>query len=318
VRQPTPRSLIVDLLSTLRHGSMPVAALCQAGTLFGIAEGSVRVALHRLQSEGRVESDERGQYRLGAAAAPVQSVVAGWRDLDRRTRAWNGRWIAVHATAPRRRRTRIDPAAQALRLFGFEPLATGLQVRPANLREGTVGVRTALHELGLPSTALVAELGELDSATDARARSLWDGDALVRSYRAARREIEASSARLHTLPEPEAMVESFRLGGRVLQQLVLDPAPARAARRRARAARAGREHARVRPPRPQRLVRLPGALRRSPSHGARGHALGGRGLREERMRNFASFAQRAERERRPSGGRPRERSTDPPHPAGVA
>jgi phenylacetic acid degradation operon negative regulatory protein len=45
----------------------------------------------------------------------------------------------------------------------------------------------------------------------------------VRGYRAARREIERSSARLPELPEAEAMVESFRLGGRVLQQLVLDP-----------------------------------------------------------------------------------------------
>ena len=220
MRQPTPRSLIVDLLSTLRHGSMPVAALCQAGALFGIAEGSVRVALHRLQAEGRVESDERGQYRL--AAAPVQSVVAGWRDLDRRTRAWSGRWIAVHGDMARRR-ARIDPGARALRLFGFEPLAPHLHVRPANLREGTAGVRKALEELGLPAAALVAELGELDPATDARARSLWDGVALVRRYRAARREIEESSARLPGLPEAEAMVESFRLGGRVLQQLVLDP-----------------------------------------------------------------------------------------------
>jgi phenylacetic acid degradation operon negative regulatory protein len=153
----------------------------------------------------------------------VQSVVAGWRDLDRRTRAWNGRWTAVHAGAPRRRRTRIDPAAQALRLLGFESLAPGLHVRPANLREGIAGVRDALRALGLPEDALVCEIGELDPATDARARSLWDGEALVRSYRAARREIEASSARLPALAEAEAMVESFQLGGRVLQQLVLDP-----------------------------------------------------------------------------------------------
>ena len=223
MRQPTPRSLIVDLLSTLRRGSMPVAALCQAAALFEIADGSVRVALHRLQADGRVESDERGQYRLAAAAAPVQAVVAGWRDLDRRTRAWSGRWIAVHGDGTRRSRSRIDPAARALQLFGFESLVAGLWVRPANLREGVDGVRGRLRELGLPAAALVYELGELDPETDANARSLWDGDALVRAYRAARREIEASSARLPGLPEAEAMVESFRLGGRVLQQLVLDP-----------------------------------------------------------------------------------------------
>jgi phenylacetic acid degradation operon negative regulatory protein len=223
VRQPTPRSLIVDLLSTLRRGSMPVAGLIQAGALFGIAEGSMRVALHRLQADGRVENDERGSYRLGAAAAPMRSVVAGWRDLDRRTRPWNGRWIAMHADTARRRRARIDPAARALRLFGFEQLAPGLLVRPANLREGVAGVRAALHALVLPAAALVYEIGELGLDLDARARALWDGAALGRGYRAARREIERSSARLPGLPEAEAMVESFRLGGRVLQQLVLDP-----------------------------------------------------------------------------------------------
>src|SRR5688500_17551418 len=116
---------------------MPVAALCQAGALFGIADDSVRGALHRLQAAGRGEGGERGQHRIGAAAAPVQSVVAGCRDLDRRTRAWDGRWIAVHAAASPRRRARIDLAAQALRLFGFEVLVPGLYVRPANLREET-------------------------------------------------------------------------------------------------------------------------------------------------------------------------------------
>jgi phenylacetic acid degradation operon negative regulatory protein len=223
VRPPTPRSLIVDLLSTLRHGSMPVAALIQAGELFGIAEGSLRVALHRLQADGRVENDERGSYRLGAAAAPVQSLVEGWRELDRRTRTWNGRWIAVHATTAPRRRSRVEPEARALRLFGCEKLVPGLWLRPANLREGVAGVRSAMRRLGLPEGALVCEIAELDPEADARARSLWDAAALVRGYRAARREIERSSARLPELPEAEAMVESFQLGGRVLQQLVLDP-----------------------------------------------------------------------------------------------
>src|SRR5258708_21706781 len=98
---------------------MPVAALVQAGALFGIADGSVRVALHRLQADGRVESDERGQYRLGAAAAPGQSVVAGWRELDRRTRPWSRRWIAGHTDITPPRPARLDPAAPALRPLRF-------------------------------------------------------------------------------------------------------------------------------------------------------------------------------------------------------
>jgi phenylacetic acid degradation operon negative regulatory protein len=223
VRQPTARSLILDLLSTLREGSMPVAALVQAGALFGIAEGSIRVALHRLLADGRVESDERGQYRLGAAAAPVQSIVAGWRELDRRTRAWNGRWIGVQGAPVAQRGAAAQRSAQALRMLGFEPLAPGLHVRPANLRADVESLARTLRAIGLPEGALVLEIASLEPAADARARSLWRGDALVHSYRAGCRELERSSARLPNLSEADAMTESFLLGGRVVQQLVLDP-----------------------------------------------------------------------------------------------
>ena len=223
MRPPTARSLILDLLSTLRRGSMPVAALVQAGALFGLAEGSVRVALSRLLADAHVERDERGCYRLGAAAAPVQARVAGWRALDRRTRPWDGGWIGVEAPAGSARRGAARDVARALRLLGFEKLSAGLHLRPANLREGVSELRATLRGLGLPETALVFALAELDPADDARARGLWDGPALVARYRSARAGLARSGARLPTLPAEEAMAESFLLGGRVLQQLVLDP-----------------------------------------------------------------------------------------------
>jgi phenylacetic acid degradation operon negative regulatory protein len=202
---------------------MPVAALVQAGALFSLAEGSIRVALSRLLADGRIERDERGHYRLGAASEPVQSLVAGWRQLDRRTRAWDGRWIGVQAPTGSARRGAARDVARALRLLGFEPLSPGLHVRPANLREGVTGVRETLRELGLPEAALVFELGALDAVSDARARSLWDAADLDRRYRAARADLARSAERLPTLPTERAMTESFLLGGRVLQQLVLDP-----------------------------------------------------------------------------------------------
>jgi phenylacetic acid degradation operon negative regulatory protein len=223
VENPTARSLILDLLSTLRRGSMPVAALVQAGALFEIAEGSLRVALSRLLADERVERDERGFYRMGAAAQPVQSVVAGWRQLDRRTRAWNGHWIGVSAPTTGGRRGAARDVARALRLVGCEALAPGLHVRPANLREGTDGVRGTLHRLGLPASAPVFEMCDLDTDADAHARGLWHGAELDRRYREATARLARSAERLPSLPVEQAMTESFLLGGRVLQQLVLDP-----------------------------------------------------------------------------------------------
>ena len=58
---------------------------------------------------------------------------------------------------------------------------------------------------------------------DARARSLWDVAALCAGYRQSLADIEASQQRLQVASEAEAMAESFRVGGRVIRQLVLDP-----------------------------------------------------------------------------------------------
>jgi phenylacetic acid degradation operon negative regulatory protein len=201
---------------------MPVAALIAAGELFGLQPGAIRVALARLLAAGRIARDERGSYHLAEASRPIQQTVGRWRRLDRLARAWDGRWWMVHAPASLERGVR-RAHARSLRLHGFRPLRPGLEVRPGNLAGGCASVRESLRALGLAPGALVASLTELDPHTDARARTLWDVNALYAGYRASLERIAASAARLPRLSEAEAMRESFRVGGAVLQQLVLDP-----------------------------------------------------------------------------------------------
>ena len=133
--QPTARSLILDLLSTLRRGTMPVRALVEAGALLGIAENNIRVSLARLYASARIERDERGRYRLGPAVAAISGQLRSWRDLDNRMRTWKGDWIAVHqprlGRGPGRRRRE-----RALGLLGFREFESGLSLRPDNLRGG--------------------------------------------------------------------------------------------------------------------------------------------------------------------------------------
>jgi phenylacetic acid degradation operon negative regulatory protein len=223
VPRPTPRSLIVDLLSTLTRGTMPVAALVEAGRLFGLEPGSVRVALARLLATGRVERDLRGRYRLGAAAAPIQSVVQGWRGLGGRAAAWDGSWLGVldEGVAPRGAAARRHQ--RALRLQGFRRLRRGVWLRPANLRGGCAAVREELLRLGLAADALVVTLRDLDAKSERRIRALYAPDSLRAGYRALLARLAASSKRLGSLPEAEAMRESFLLGGRGIQLLALDP-----------------------------------------------------------------------------------------------
>jgi phenylacetic acid degradation operon negative regulatory protein len=202
---------------------MPVAALLEAAALFDLAPGTIRVALARLLAAGCVERDERGRYRLGAAAAPVQSVVQGWRGLEGRSVAWDGSWWAVHDTGIGRRGPQARRHERALRLLGFRRLRPGLAVRPANLREGCAPLREELLALGLSPRALVCALRELDPETDAKARALYDTPALRAAYRRTFAELEASSARLAQLSPADAMRESFVVGGRAIQHLAKDP-----------------------------------------------------------------------------------------------
>jgi phenylacetic acid degradation operon negative regulatory protein len=221
--EPTARSLILDLLSTLRRGTMPVRALVAAAERFEIEENNVRVALARLLAAGQVERDERGSYRLGPGARPVETRVRSWSRLERRTRKWSGRWIGILEGERGRGLRQKRHRDRALRLLGFRPLVPGLSVRPDNLRGGIERIRGELSSLGLPAGDLVFALGGLDPVTDARARGLWDVAALRAGYRRSLSELEASLRRLAGAPPERAMVESFLLGGRVLRQLVLDP-----------------------------------------------------------------------------------------------
>jgi len=218
---------------------MPVRALVEAGALLGIEENNLRVSLARLYASRRIERDARGRYRLGPAVAAISLRLRNWRELGTRQRTWRGDWIAVHCArlgrGPARRRRE-----RALEMLGFRELETGLSLRPDNLRGGLANVREQLVALASGDEARDCALGrvfvirDLDPTSDLEARDLWDADQLVCEAESSREALHRSEARLPQLPNDEAMVESFLVGGRVLRQLVrhpmlptelLDPAP---------------------------------------------------------------------------------------------
>ncbi len=222
--RPTAKSLLLDLLSTVGRGSVPVRALVRAGGLFGIEANAIRVALARLRSAGLVVLDGRGRYCLGEGARAVRGQVVSWRSIDRRVRPWAGGWLAVHtAGLGRSNRSALRRWQRALRFLGFRELDPGLELRPDNLAEPTCETRARLGELGLEPGALVFRLDDLDSAWAGRARACWDADALAARYRALRETLERSAAGLAGLARERAMVESFLLGGAALRQLAYDP-----------------------------------------------------------------------------------------------
>lgn len=226
--QPTARSLILDLLSTLRRGTMPVRALVEAGALLGLEENNVRVSLARLHASGRVERDTRGRYRLGPAVAALRHQLQGWRHLRERMRPWRGGWVAVHQERLGRGSDRRD-RERALELLGFRPFGVGLALRPDNLRGGVEALRQELTALACgdadqaPRLGRVFAMRELDPESEREARGLWDREALLEEARQSLEALRASEARLPARTSEEAMVETFLVGGRVLRQLVRHP-----------------------------------------------------------------------------------------------
>ena len=203
---------------------MPVSALIAAAELFEIAENSLRVAVARLLTAGQIERDERGRYRLGVAAQPVDRQVRSWRNLEEQVRDWDGRWIAIHlGELETPRRAALGRRERALRLLGFAMLSDGLALRPDNLNRPLETLRLEASALGLETGALLFRIDALDPANDARARGLWDVASLCEGYARSEQDLGASLAGLGDLSEGDAMVESYLLGGRILRQLVLDP-----------------------------------------------------------------------------------------------
>jgi len=220
----TAKSLILDLLSTMHGGSMPVALLVSAGDAFGIDGNRIRVAVTRMLPQGLVVRDERGHYFLGPASGSTTTRVDSWRAIARATRPWRGDWLAVHiAPVEKSDRSARRKTQHALDFFSFRELNAGLFVRPDNLTARIDDIRLELEALGADARLSCFRLNELAPEDEQRARRLWDVDALSGSYRQALAAMRESQCRLAQLDEKAAMVESFIIGGRVIRQLVLDP-----------------------------------------------------------------------------------------------
>ena len=219
-----PRNLILNTLLAAGEDGQSVREAIASCALFGIRENSVRVTLARLAADGLIESNCRGRYRLGPAAAALARDVSAWRTAEERVRDWRGDWIAVHVGAlGRSDRVALRSRSRAMSLLGLKELDAGLHVRPDNLAGGVHAVRTRLRGLGLDHAAAVFVASGFDPDREARACRLWDGAALNRTYRSGRQKLGRWLARADTL-EPEAAArDAFMIGNEAIRLLVFDP-----------------------------------------------------------------------------------------------
>ena len=219
-----PKHLLLELLLASSDNPLPVSHAVAACAVFGISENHVRVTLARLAAQDMVLASERGAYRLGPAAQGLARDVGNWRQAAQRLRRWTGQYVAVHCGAlARSDRAAARQRERALHLLGFAELQRDFYLRPDNIETDIAAIRQRLLTLGLEASAVVCSCNSFDAATEATIDALWDGAALNLGYRTTQQRLKDWLAGAAHLPTPQAVRESFFLGGAAIRQLVYDP-----------------------------------------------------------------------------------------------
>ena len=131
LRPLTARSAVLSTLLGAHPPRLPARSLVRVGELFGIAEGTIRVALSRMVAAGDL-TQVNGDYQLtrrlrdAAGAAGPEPHAVDPRVGRRRGRS---RWSRPRAARPTER-TAFRTAMAELRLA---ELREGTWLRPANL-----------------------------------------------------------------------------------------------------------------------------------------------------------------------------------------
>ena len=127
----TARSVVASTLLGTEPPWLPTRTLLRAGDLFGIAEGTIRVALSRMAGAGELEPSGDG-YRLVGRLLDRQARQTASRLAA--TERWDGSWEIgmVRSGAPRAAADRAS-LRQALSDLRLGELREGIWTRPANL-----------------------------------------------------------------------------------------------------------------------------------------------------------------------------------------
>lgn len=221
---PSVSKIVLDLLAAIPTHEIPVAALCQATALFGIAEQTTRVALTRLVQSGKVSNPQRGIYRIDPNTNNLFRIINHWMTKEDLLVPWAGEWIGVSDSAVEKQdRTLIRAHQRALALTGFKLLRKGLYIRPNNLQGGIEKQREELQHLGLAPKAIVFGMHELANQDEKKAKKLWNVNALITHYEDMLAQLTTSQAQLSALTTEEAAVESLLLGRDIIRRIVRDP-----------------------------------------------------------------------------------------------
>jgi len=135
-RPLTARSVVASTLLGVDPPVLPVRVLVRSGELFGIAEGTTRVALSRMVAAGELVVDGDGRYRLVGRLLDrhrrqrLSRQAHGGADVP----AWQGEWhVAIVEGGGRRPAADRAAFRAAMASARFGELREGVWARPDNL-----------------------------------------------------------------------------------------------------------------------------------------------------------------------------------------
>jgi phenylacetic acid degradation operon negative regulatory protein len=130
IRPLTARSVILSILLGSHPPNVAVRTLVRAAEIFGVSEGTTRVALSRLAADGEVVADG-SRYRLSGRLAERQSHF--YEGLHPATRPWRGKWEVAIAGPDVRTAAQRAAAGSRMARLRLAQLRPGVWARPDNL-----------------------------------------------------------------------------------------------------------------------------------------------------------------------------------------
>jgi phenylacetic acid degradation operon negative regulatory protein len=205
--------VIASTLLGARPPVLPVQVLVRSGQLFGLSEGTVRVALSRMVHKREIEQEDDGRYALTGHLLDRQA----WQERGRRPRLrrWKGEWVTAVVVVAGRTHTQRSAVRGDMRRMRMGELREGVWMRPDNLtapRITDAHVAACLWGTSRP---------EADPA--ALAASLWDLDAWSREAEVLRMDLADWRRWAATEGTAVVLAPGFVLSAAVLRHFNADP-----------------------------------------------------------------------------------------------
>jgi phenylacetic acid degradation operon negative regulatory protein len=208
------RSVVASTLLGVDPPRLPTRLLVRSGELFGITEGTTRVALSRMVAAGELEVDGNAHVLAGRL---LERQARQQASRSPETRRWSGAWAMAIVDGGARPGPVRAELRQAMKVLRLAELREGVWLRPDNLDDGWA--ERAEHVVDEQCRRMTATLPDSDAEL---AGQLWDLAEWARAADALRDQLGEVVGSLER-GDMGALAPGFVLSAAVLRHLLVDP-----------------------------------------------------------------------------------------------